>query len=153
MMLKKVTLWSVGILIALFVVVQFIPLAGTKTNPPVVAEPKWDNSQTKVLAQRACYDCHSNETKWPWYSNVAPVSWLVIHDTNEGRSVLNFSEWGIRGQEADGVAETVQEGSMPPRGYLPTHPAARLNAQEKVQLVSGLQATFGMSEGGEGKKD
>ncbi len=152
-MLKKITLWSVGALIALFVIIQFIPLAGAKINPPVIAEPKWNSEATKVLAQRACYDCHSNETKWPWYSNVAPVSWLVIHDTNEGRSVLNFSEWGVRGQEADGAAETVQEGTMPPRSYLPTHPAARLNVQEKAQLIAGLQATFGMGEGGEGTKD
>jgi mono/diheme cytochrome c family protein len=148
MMLKKITLWSVGILIALLVVVQFIPLAGAKTNPPVIAEPQWNSEATKVLAQRACYDCHSNETKWPWYSNVAPVSWLVIHDANEGRSILNFSEWGVRGQEADGAAETVQEGSMPPRSYLPTHPTARLNAQEKAQLIAGLQATFGVGEVG-----
>jgi mono/diheme cytochrome c family protein len=148
MMLKKITLWSVAVLIALFVVVQFIPLAGAKTNPPVIAEPRWNREETKVLAQRACYDCHSNETKWPWYSNIAPVSWLVIHDTNEGRSVLNFSEWGVREQEVDEVAETVQEGSMPPRSYLPTHPAAQLNAQEKAQLIAGLQATFGVGEVG-----
>jgi mono/diheme cytochrome c family protein len=150
-MLKKIILWTGGILFALLVVIQFIPLAGAKTNPPVVAEPQWDTSQTKVLAQRACYDCHSNETKWPWYSNVAPVSWLVINDTNEGRAALNFSEWGVRQQEGDEVAETVQEGGMPPRSYLPTHPAARLNAQDKAQLIEGLRATFGIGEGGEEK--
>jgi hypothetical protein len=152
-MLRKLTLWSLAGLLALFVIIQFIPLAGAKTNPPVVAEPAWDSEQTKVLAERACYDCHSNETKWPWYSNIAPVSWLMIYDTNEGRSVLNFSEWGVREQKGSEAAETVQEGTMPPRMYLPTHPQARLNAQEKAQLSAGLQATLGMAEGKGGESE
>jgi hypothetical protein len=145
-MLKKITLWSIAVLLVLFVVIQFIPLAGAKTNPPVLAEPKWNSEQTKVLAERACYDCHSNETKWPWYSNVAPVSWLVINDTKEGRAALNFSQWGQSDQEADEAAKTVQEGTMPPRTYLLSHAAARLNRQEKTQLIAGLQATFGAGE-------
>jgi Haem-binding domain len=152
MMLKKIVLWTVGMFLALLVVIQFIPLAGAKTNPPVVAEPQWNNPETKTLAQRACYDCHSNETKWPWYSNVAPVSWLVINDTHEGRSVLNFSQWGQGEQEASEVAETVQEGSMPPQVYLLTHVEARLNSLEKSQLTEGLKATFGVGEDKEGKE-
>jgi mono/diheme cytochrome c family protein len=152
MMLRKITLWSVGILLALFVVIQFLPLAGTKTNPPVLSEPNWDSEQTQVLAQRACYDCHSNETTWPWYSNVAPVSWLVINDTNEGRAVLNFSEWGLGNEEAEEAANTVQEGTMPPRIYLTTHASARLSAQEKAQLIAGLQATFGTGESEENER-
>jgi hypothetical protein len=145
-MLRKIVLWTVGLLVAVFVVIQFVPLAGSKTNPPVVAEPQWDSTETKVLAQRACYDCHSNETKWPWYSNVAPVSWLVIQDSNEGRSVLNFSQWGQGEQEALEAAQTVLKGSMPPQLYLVTHAEARLNTAEKTQLVKGLQNTFGVSE-------
>ncbi len=152
-MLKKIIFWTGGILVALLVVIQFIPLAGAKTNPAVVAEPQWDNSRTKVLAQRACYDCHSNETKWPWYSNVAPVSWLVIYDTNEGRAVLNFSQWGQGKQEAGEAAETVQEGSMPPQIYLLTHAEAHLTTAEKTQLITGLQATFGVSGEGEERKE
>jgi mono/diheme cytochrome c family protein len=144
-MLKKIMLLTGGIFLALFVVIQFIPLAGGKTNPPISAEPQWDRAETKVLAQRSCYDCHSNETKWPWYSNVAPVSWLVINDTNEGRSALNFSQWGRGEQEALEAAETVQEGRMPPRLYLLTHAEARLNSAEKTQLVTGLQKTFSVS--------
>jgi mono/diheme cytochrome c family protein len=136
-------MWVVTMLFALFFLIQFIPLAGAKTNPPVIAEPVWDSSQTKALAQRACYDCHSNETKWPWYSNIAPVSWLVIHDTNEGRSKLNFSQWGQDRQEADEAAEVVEKGEMPLPIYLPLHPEARLTSEEKAQLIRGLEATFG----------
>lgn len=142
-MKRVMRLLLVGFL-ALFIVIQMIPLAGAKTNPPVIAEPSWDNPETRALAQRACYDCHSNETKWPWYSNIAPISWLVIHDTIEGRSKLNFSEWGIGKQEADEAAEAVEKGEMPLPIYLPLHPEARLTAVEKAQLIQGLVATFGI---------
>jgi Haem-binding domain len=140
-MLRKITLWSVGSLVALFIIVQFIPVAGAKTNPPVVAEPKWNNEQTKLLAERACYDCHSNQTDWPWYSNIAPVSWLVIHDVNEGRTALNFSTWGQGESEVDEAAETVREGTMPPSSYFITHPGAKLSEQERSQLITGLEAS------------
>jgi len=96
------------------------------------------------LAQRACFDCHSNETVWPWYSNVAPVSWLVQHDTDEGRRVLNFSTWNSGGQSrrAGEAVEVVQEGEMPPATYLITHAGARLTAAEKQALANGLRATL-----------
>lgn len=130
-------------MLALFVVIQFIPLAGAKTNPPVIAEPLWDSPHTRELAVRACYDCHSNETVWPWYSNVAPVSWLVINDTNEGREYLNFSEWNRPQEEAEDAAETVLDATMPLRVYLITHAEARLSGQEKAVLAQGLQQTLG----------
>ncbi len=142
-MRRKVLLGLLWGFLALMGIIQFIPFAGAKTNPPIIAEPTWDSPETKTLVQRACYDCHSNETKWPWYSNIAPVSWLVIHDTNEGRSKLNFSQWGIGKQEAEEAAEMVEKGEMPPGIYLPTHPEARLTAEEKAKLISGLEATFG----------
>ncbi len=69
-------------------------VAPLKTNPPVVSEPKWDSPQTRALAKRDCFDCQSNETVWPWYSNVPPISWLVVLDTVRGRARFNFSEWG-----------------------------------------------------------
>jgi hypothetical protein len=128
-----------------FGIIQLIPYGRDHSNPPVIQEPNWDSSTTRDLAKRACFDCHSNETVWPWYSNIAPVSWLVQHDTEEGRSKLNFSEWqsaGSRGRETGEIFEVVQEGSMPPLQYLPTHPEARLSAQEKQQLASGLQNTL-----------
>ncbi len=122
-------------------VAQLVPYGRDHTNPPVVAEPQWDSPQTRALAKRACFDCHSNETVWPWYSNVAPVSWLVQHDVEEGRSKVNFSEWD--GEEADDILEVVQRGEMPPAQYLPMHPEAKLSATEKETFLSGLEKTFG----------
>lgn len=72
--------------------IQAVLYGRQHSNPPVVAEPKWDAPQTRSLAARACFDCHSNETVWPWYSNFAPISWLVQRDVDEGRRALNFSE-------------------------------------------------------------
>ena len=120
---------------------QFIPYGQNHTNPPVVQEPSWDSAATRELAQRACFDCHSNETVWPWYSNIAPVSWLVQRDVDEGREKLNFSEWqnASKFEKLDEISEVVLEGEMPPFTYYPTHPEARLSDQEKQQLAQGLQ--------------
>lgn len=140
---KSVLVVSSLALLALVLLVQLVPYGRAHTNPPVAAEPRWDSPATRALAQRACFDCHSNETSWPWYSHVAPASWLVQNHVDEGRRVLNFSEWGRPQHEADEAAEEVREGEMPPRSYLILHPEARLTAAERDQLVRGLDATFG----------
>lgn len=131
-----------GVFIGLVVVgllIQLIPLPGRGNNPPVVAEPPWDSPQTRLLANRACFDCHSNQTIWPWYSYVAPVSWLVYNDTVEGRHRLNFSEWNTGSQRrSEDISKVIQRGSMPPAIYLPMHPLARLTVAEKQQLITGL---------------
>ena len=136
---------GVGVLsiLGLFLVIQLVPYGRNHTNPPVVSEPNWDSAQTRALAERACFDCHSNETTWPWYSNVAPVSWLTQIDTDEGRSTLNFSEWGThpRSERGGELGESIAEGQMPPAIYLVTHPEARLTQAEKSALIQGLQAT------------
>lgn len=137
--------WVLGSLIGVVVVgvvIQFVPYGRDHANPPVVEEPAWDSEQTRDLAVAACFDCHSNETEWPWYSNVAPISWLLQRDVDEGREELNFSEWNIE-QEGDESAETVREGSMPPWQYTLTHPEARLSEADLDALEAGLAATFG----------
>jgi mono/diheme cytochrome c family protein len=139
--MKKIILLLVIGLVALFVLIQLVPYGHNHTNPPVVQEPAWDSPETRELAKRACFDCHSNETVWPWYSNIAPISWLVVNDTLEGRSRLNFSAWGQQEVEVDEIGEVVMEGEMPPAKYLPTHPAARLSAAEREALARGLAAT------------
>ncbi|MFQ5575772.1 MAG: heme-binding domain-containing protein [Anaerolineae bacterium] len=133
LMAGAVTLAVLGLLAA-----QLIPV--TKTNPPVTDEPAWDSPQTRELARRACFDCHSNETNWPWYSNIAPVSWVIISHVNEGRRKVNFSAWSPRQQRE--VIETVLEGEMPPLYYRLTNPQARLTQAQTQALVNGLQATF-----------
>jgi hypothetical protein len=135
---KKAILWVLVGLVVLGLLIQLIPLPGRGNNPPVTSEPNWDSPQTRALAKRACFDCHSNETVWPWYSYVAPVSWLVYRDTMDGRSRLNFSEWNRSQRGAGEIVEKIQEGEMPPAIYLPMHPAARLTAAEKQQLITGF---------------
>lgn len=131
-----------GILIILLIL-QVIPVEAVEKNPPVIAEPVWDSPQTREMFYRACGDCHSNETTWPWYSHIAPVSWLVTRDVKEGREKLNVSEWGMQENEVDEIREVIENGSMPPWFYLPAHPEARLSAQDKQALLRGLENTFG----------
>ena len=146
--MKRKGLWLpigiVGVLLLGFGLIQLVPYGHDHTNPPVVQEPQWDSQQTRELAQRTCFDCHSNETVWPWYSNGAPVSWLLQHDVEEGRQMLNFSEWDKYGNPymADAVLRVLQEGKMPPAQYLPLHPEAKLSAEEKQQLLDGFTASL-----------
>ncbi len=137
--LKKWSLIALGVLAA----IQLVPYGRSHTNPPVVKEVAWDSAQTKSLVRRACYDCHSNETVWPWYANVAPVSWLVQRDVNEGRSHLNFSEWNREQRHAKDAAASVEEGEMPMSIYLPLHPEAKLTADETKALLAGLAKSLG----------
>lgn len=130
------------LLVVLVVAIQFIPYGRAHDNPPVVSEPAWDSTGTLELIAGACFDCHSNETRWPWYSNIAPFSWLIQQDVVEGRDELNFSTWDDDGEVED-IAETILEGSMPPTRYSFLHPAARLTGAELDQLLTGLERTFG----------
>src|SRR5487761_1904633 len=95
------------------VLIQFIPFGHDHTNPASVKEPAWDSPATRDLVRRACFDCHSNQSVWPWYSNVAPVSWLVQRDVNGGRAHLNFTQWDRPQRHAKDVAEEVKTGDMP----------------------------------------
>lgn len=151
-LLKKIILGAAGVLVVGLVAIQLVPYGRNHTNPPVQSEPNWDSPETRVLAERACFDCHSNETEWPWYSNIAPVSWLVQRDVDEGREKLNFSEWNSGGEEGEEMAESIWEGEMPPAVFLITHPEARLTDAELDQLAQGLMTTGG-GEGSENGRD
>jgi hypothetical protein len=118
------------------VLIQFVPVS--RSNPPVRGEIEGPPEAMAVL-QRACYDCHSNRTAWPWYSRVAPVSWLVSHDVAEGREHLNFTEWdalrpSARRHVIEELWEEVEEGEMPLPAYRAMHPEARLSAADKETL-------------------
>jgi len=148
----RILRWLGIALIVALVVVQLVPYGRRHTNPPARVEPRWDAPATRTLAVRACYDCHSNETVWPWYSHVAPVSWLAQRDVDEGRRKLNFSEWDRPQKEARESAKTVRKGEMPPWFYVLIHPDARFTAAETQALIAGLGATLG-TKGGKGRDD
>ncbi|GIW35300.1 heme-binding domain-containing protein [Meiothermus sp.] len=143
--MKRIILWFFGALALVLLAIQLVPYGRDHRNPPIVAEPPWNSPQTRELFVRACADCHSNQTRWPWYSHIAPVSWLVQRDVEEGRSKLNLSLWGSDKQELDDIPEVIREGSMPPRVYLLTHPEARLSLSEKEALIQGLVLSLGIN--------
>lgn len=138
-MTKKI----IGGIFALGLLMQLVPFGHQHSNPPVLLGPGWDAPKTGELARRACFNCHSNETLWPWYSNIAPVSWLTQRDVNGGRRHLNFSEWNRPQKHAKDAAEQVERGDMPPWFYLPMHPEAKLSPEERNLLIAGLKRTFG----------
>jgi hypothetical protein len=130
-------------LLLLAVLIQLIPFGHDHSNPPVAKEPAWDSPQTRDLFVRACFDCHSNQTGWRWYSYVAPASWLVARDVNGGRRHMNFSAWDQPQKHAEHVSEEVKSGDMPPWFYLPLHPSAKLSDAEKLLLIEGAAKTLG----------
>lgn len=115
------------------------------TNPPIVSVPNWDNAQTAELVDRACFDCHSNETHWPWYTDIVPVSSLLEHDVEAGRVVLNFSDWEAScctEEQIERMAAIVGRDQMPPPYYVLLHPEAQLSNEERGKLIYGLIATM-----------
>ncbi|MGI9649040.1 MAG: heme-binding domain-containing protein [Acidimicrobiia bacterium] len=134
--------------LAVFLVAQAVPYGRDHSNPPVTAEPDWATPQTRELMVRACFDCHSNEVVWPWYSNVAPFSWAVWKHVEDGRNKVNYSEWDQNQRKADESWEETKKGSMPPAYYTfgGVHPAANLTEAELAALLDGLADTPGLSE-------
>src|SRR6476660_7182323 len=127
----RVLFWLAGLVL----VAQVVPYGRSHTNPAVGAEPMWDRPETRALARRACFDCHSNQTRWPWYASIAPFSWRIQTDVNIARKKLDFTAFdpgNARMAAAAGrAAETVRRGDMPPQDYIMAHAAARLNAADK----------------------
>lgn len=136
------------LLIATFVVMQFVGIE--KTNPEfdssldfiVMESPPEEISQ---MLRSACYDCHSNETVWPWYSNVAPVSWMLEEHVEDGRDNINLNMWGElevedRAYVIEEMIEEMEEGEMPIPGYLVTHSNAKLSETQKEKLFAWLRS-------------
>lgn len=140
--MRKVIVPLLAILVVVAVVLVLVGnFAITRTNPPVTHTVQWDSPRTEALARAACFDCHSNETRWPWYAYVAPMAQLVVHDVQEGRENMNFSTG--RELEGDEMIENIESGEMPLPIYVPLHPEANLSAEDKATLIEGLRATFG----------
>ena len=122
-----------AVLVVAFIAIQFVPV--NRTNPPVTGKIEAPEEVMDIF-KTSCYDCHSNETFWPWYSYVAPVSWLVAHDVNDGRDDLNFSEWNSYSDKdkkdaREEIWEEVEEDHMPLWFYLILHPEAKLSDGDK----------------------
>ncbi|MBN2083384.1 heme-binding domain-containing protein [bacterium] len=129
---KKVLVGILLIIIVAVVAIQFVPVE--RSNPPVEAALVADAQVVEVI-KTSCFDCHSNETVWPWYSYVAPVSWQISEHVTEGREHLNFSNWenldpDRRGYIAEEILDEIEEGGMPLPVYLRMHPQAAVDDQE-----------------------
>ena len=140
--------WVLGVLAVVFVAVQFV--RPSRTNPPVDASRTIDAAthvpaDVHAILERSCFDCHSSETVWPWYSNVAPASWLLVDDVNDGRKELNFSEWGNykarrKERKLKEICEQLESGEMPLKVYLPLHPRAKLSDADRTRLCAWATA-------------
>jgi hypothetical protein len=139
--MKKLILIVVGGGILLFGLIQLIPFGHDHTNPAVVSEPQWASPEARALVKEHCFQCHSNETSWPWYSNVAPASWLLQFDVSQARRKFNFSDWNNNPGELNEMAGSIQEGEMPPIQYWIFHPNSRLNSQQKQDLINALTSS------------
>jgi heme-binding protein len=137
----KIILYSLG---AILIVMQFFRI--DKTNPPV--DPTLDMmnavqapNEIKQIIKTSCYDCHSNESTYPWYTNVAPVSWWVKGHINEAREEMNFSEWGSftlkrKDHKLEELVEEIDEKEMPLTSYLILHGEAKLSSEQRSQLIN-----------------
>jgi len=131
-MLKKILI----ALVIIFVGIQFIPV--DRSNPPVTQKINAPE-KVSIILETSCYDCHSNETDWPWYSYVAPVSFLIAKDVHNGRKRVNFSEWDKYDEKKklkklEAMLEAVEEGGMPLPKYLITHPDAEIDSKKMKTL-------------------
>jgi len=131
------------LIVVLLVVIQFVPIKTPSNNVNIsndlVSVEKLDGD-VSVILKTSCYDCHSNQTPYPWYSHVAPVSWLVANDVKEGRAKLNFSDWKLNNKrrkirQLEDIKEQVQQGEMPMGIYTVIHKKAKLTESQKQLLV------------------
>ena len=146
----RVVKWAALAFCVAFIAIQLVPV--NRTNPSAQGDFRGSAEVVSVL-RRGCYDCHSNETVWPWYSRVAPASWVIARDVHEGRAALNFSAWNQLSVErqADAMHESweeVAEGKMPTWFYVALHPEARLSTKDRSVLRAWSGSVGGDDEGG-----
>lgn len=128
--------------VALLAVIQVVPYGHSHANPFVSRTVRWDSARTKQLFAQACQDCHSNLTNWRWYDSIAPGSWLVQHDVEDGRRRMNVSEWNQPQPDVREVERVILGGGMPPLQYKVIHSGGRLSQTERRQLARGIAATY-----------
>jgi hypothetical protein len=133
------TLRRVGLgLIAVFLLMQLVPYGWKHENPPEISSVTFPSAEAATLFKSACADCHSNRSNWPVWSFVAPFSWLVRKDVDEGREAWNVSDWDRAERDADEAVEVIDEGEMPPSSYVWLHPNAKLSDKEKQVLIDAF---------------
>jgi Haem-binding domain len=153
--------WTLIILAILLISIQLV--RPTRTNPAVVPSRSLQShlavpGQVQSVLQRSCYNCHSSETVWPWYSYVAPISWLIADDVNTARSHINFQDWEAQVSPSEGlehlglICKEIRDGSMPPRGYRIMHKDAYLSP-EQVSAVCAWSETFATPDDRDKKAD
>jgi hypothetical protein len=144
--MKRKLKWIFVALVAAFALLQLTNPA--RTNPPVVHDLMATSTpppQIAVMLHAACYDCHSHETRWPWYSHVAPMSWLIAQDVNHGRQNLNLSDWpndrpDRAAKKLENMSEKVGYGEMPLKKYTAIHTDARFTDSQRKELTDWLDA-------------
>lgn len=136
------------LLIATFVFIQFFSIDKNNPSSPVekdLLQMENPNPEIAQMLRSSCYDCHSNETVWPWYSNLAPVSWMLKDHVDEGRSKLNFSNWGDLSRKdriftIEKIMEEIEDGEMPIKGYVMIHKDAKMSDEQQAQLFAWLES-------------
>ena len=136
---RTVLLRTAVVMAAIFLAMQLVPYGWRHPNPPVVAAAPL-SGRAAELVRVACADCHSHQTRWPAYSYVAPMSWLVRRDVEAGRRAFNLSDWDEFADDADDAADQIEDGDMPPRQYTLLHRDAQLSAEEKATLIEAFEA-------------
>ena len=142
MVKRRVTGRVVLAIVGFFLLIQLVPYGRSHANPPVTRAIKWNSPRTARLFAQACQDCHSNLSSWRWYDSIAPASWLVQHDIDDGRQRLNVSEWNRGQPDVSEVVQAITSGSMPPIQYKLVHSGGRLSDAQRRQLARGIELTY-----------
>jgi hypothetical protein len=150
----------IGVIVVLILIQSIRP---SRTNPPVIESRGLEAHvlvpiPVQVVLMRACYNCHSSATVWPWYSNVAPVSWLIANDVNTARGHINFQDWEAQINEQEGkehlglICKLIRNGTMPPAKYRIMHEDANISPDE-VNTVCTWSQQVGTVEDSDKKGD
>ena len=138
MLARRLRPW-LTVAVVILLAIQLVPYGWGHPNPPVSERAPWPSEEARMIAGESCLSCHSNETQWPWYSYVAPMSWLIRRDVEAGRHDLNFSTWDRDDGRADDAIESIVDGHMPPLRYVLANPEARLSREESETLIDALR--------------
>lgn len=142
MPVRRIILWGVLGLLALFLLIQLIPYGRKHADPKPTQVARLPTAHGEQLFKQACADCHSDHTKWWWAASIAPASWLIYKDVQDGRGAMNLSEWDKPQPELGDVTEAISGGGMPPLQYKVIHPSAKLSSSEKRDLMAAFRDLY-----------